>query len=158
MSPFFKAVGHREPEDPRKGIFQFAFQTEKEAFEAWHMEPEVMDNFNVFMTGVRGSRISWVDWWPVEALIFQDAVEDDDSVILVDIAGGVGHDIQALKRKFPHRRGRYILEDLPVVIDSITQLDEDIERVKYDFFTPQTIQGKYIVGMNSPESVFLTLC
>lgn len=154
MSPFFKAAGHREPEDPRNGIFQFAFQTEKEAFEAWHMAPEVMDNFNVFMTGVRGSRTSWVDWWPVEALVLHDAVDDDDSVILVDIAGGVGHDIQALKRKFPKQRGRYILEDLPVVIDSIKQLDEGIERVKYDFFTPQTVKGKYIVEMNSSGGVF----
>ncbi|KAI1502985.1 sterigmatocystin 8-O-methyltransferase [Biscogniauxia marginata] len=144
MSPFFKTTGYHQPEDPRKGIFQFASQTDKEAFEVWNMAPEVMTNFNIFMTGVRGSRPSWVEWWPVEAQIFQGAAEDDASVLLVDVAGGRGHDVQAFKDKFPNQKGRIVLEDLPVVIDDIKQLDGDIERVKYDFFTPQPILGARI--------------
>ncbi|RYP75811.1 hypothetical protein DL770_007328 [Monosporascus sp. CRB-9-2] len=130
-----------QPEDPRKGLFQYAFQTDKEAFESWHMAPDIMNNFNVCMTGIRGSRPSWVEWWPVEAQVFQGAVEADGNVLLVDIAGGRGHDVQAFKNKFPDQKGRLVLEDLPVVIDDIKQLDEDIERVKYDFFTPQPIIG-----------------
>ncbi|RYP04173.1 hypothetical protein DL764_004624 [Monosporascus ibericus] len=141
MSPFFKETGYRPPEDPRKGLFQYAFQTDKEAFESWHLTPDVMNNFNVCMTGIRGSRPSWVEWWPVEAKVFQGAEEADGNVLLVDIAGGRGHDVQAFKNKFPNQKGRLVLEDLPVVIDDIKQLDEDIERVKYDFFTPQPIVG-----------------
>ncbi|RYP35043.1 hypothetical protein DL768_011019 [Monosporascus sp. mg162] len=141
MSPFFKETGYRPPEDPRKGLFQYAFQTDKEAFELWHKIPDVMNNFNVCMTGIRGSRPSWVEWWPVEARIFQGFVEADGNVLLVDIAGGRGHDVQAFKNKFPNQKGRLVLEDLPAVIDDVKQLDEDIERVKYDFFTPQPIVG-----------------
>jgi len=67
-------------------------------------------------------------------------------VLLVDVAGGRGHDIQAFKKAFPNKKGRLVLEDLPAVIDDISELDEGIERVKYDFFTPQPIKGelKYI--------------
>jgi len=147
MHSFFREIGYRQPEDARKGIFQYAFNTDKEAFELWHTMPDVMDNFNTAMSGIRGSRPSWVEWWPVEERIFGDgAIVDDDAVLLVDVAGGRGHDIQAFKKAFPNKKGRLVLEDLPAVIDDISELDEGIERVKYDFFTPQPIKGelKYI--------------
>lgn len=144
MSSFFKETQYNQPEDPRKGLFQYAFGTDKEAFEYWSAQPEVMDNFNTCMTGIRGSRPSWIEWWPVESRIFStDVPIDENGVLLVDIAGGRGHDIQAFKTKFSGRKGRLVLEDLPAVIDDIQQLDQSIERIKYDFFKPQPIQGLY---------------
>ena len=62
------------------------------------------------------------------------------SALLVDVGGGRGHDILCFRNKFPGR-GRLVLEDLPAVIDDIKELDAGIERVKYDFFTPQIVKG-----------------
>jgi hypothetical protein len=140
MPSFFKGTNYRQPEDPLNGAFQHAFGTKREAFDYWHQFPEILDNFNTFMAGNRGSRPSWVEWWPVEEQVFKGAKLDEGSAVLVDIAGGRGHDVQAFKNKFPDK-GRLVVEDLPVVIDDIKELDAEIERVPYDFFTPQLIKG-----------------
>ena len=61
--------------------------------------------------------------------------------LFVDITGGRGHEVSQLKAKFPDAPGRFILEDLPVVIDDIKELDTSIERIKYDFFVSQPVKG-----------------
>lgn len=100
-----------------------------------------MNNFNLAMAGIRGSRPSWIEWWPVETRILREDI-NESAPLLVDIAGGRGHDVQAFHRKFPNHKGKLVLEDLPRVIDDIKELDSEIERVKYDLFTPQPIHGK----------------
>ncbi|KAL1603442.1 hypothetical protein SLS60_005029 [Paraconiothyrium brasiliense] len=140
MPAYFKKTAYSQPEDPRDGLFQYSFGTDKEIFEFWSSQPDVIDNFNTCMTGIRGSRPSWIEWWPVEQRILNEDLRDDPSeVLLVDVAGGRGHDVQAFGRKFEACKGRLVLEDLPAIIGDIKQLDERVERVEYDFFTPQTI-------------------
>lgn len=146
MPQFFKDTQYRQPEDPRKGLFQYTFGTDKTAFEYWSQMPAVMDNFNTCMTGIRGSRPSWIEWYPVEDCILKSGTSTNASdVLLVDIAGGRGHDVQAFGRKFSKYSGRLVLQDLPDVIGDIKSLDERIERVEYDFFTPQPIYGQYTI-------------
>ena len=79
--------------------------------------------------------------------MLQGVKEDDTAVLIVDVAGGRGHDLEAFRRKFPHAQGRMILQDLPSVIDDIQDLDSQIERMAHDMFLPQPIKGK-----NSPTS------
>ncbi|KAF2261350.1 sterigmatocystin 8-O-methyltransferase [Lojkania enalia] len=148
MPSYFKTNGYSTPKDPSNGPFQFAFNTNKNAFDYWHQNPSVAANFNTFMKGKRASRPSWADWWPVESLIFRAMELDTNRCLLVDVGGGRGHDVQSFKDKFPNR-GRLVVEDLPAVIDDIKELDNDIERVKYDFFTPQPVEGAriYFFGM-----------
>ncbi|KAF2865104.1 O-methyltransferase-domain-containing protein [Massariosphaeria phaeospora] len=140
MPSFFTQTQYRQPEDPRNGLFQHAFGTEKEAFEHWATQPHVLDNFNTCMTGIRGSRPSWIEWWPVHARILDVQLGTED-VLLVDVGGGRGDDVQAFGRKFADAKGRLVLEDRAVVIADIQQLDERVERVAHDFFTPQPITG-----------------
>ncbi|KAJ4345332.1 uncharacterized protein N0V89_011462 [Didymosphaeria variabile] len=142
MPAYFKKTAYRQPEDPRDGLFQYSFGTDKEAFEFWSLQPAVIDNFNTCMTGIRGSRPSWIEWWPVEQRILNEGLSNEPSeVLLVDVAGGRGHDVQAFGKKFEACKGRLVLEDLPAVIGDIKQLDERVERVEYDFFTSQPIVG-----------------
>ncbi|KAF2264003.1 O-methyltransferase [Lojkania enalia] len=141
MPMYFREKGFHQPEDATNGPFQYAFGTDKDPFSYWYEIPEALDVFNTFMTGNRGSRPSWVEWWPVEKEIFESMDDDENEVLLVDVGGGRGHDVHAFKNKFPDRKGRLVVEDLPAVIDDIKDLDERIERVKYDFLTPQPIKG-----------------
>ena len=92
------------------------------------------------MSGVRSARPNWMDWYPAQTQII-DAVQSEKDVLLIDVAGGRGHDLIAFRKRFPELQGRLILQDLPDVIDSVQSLDSSIERVKYDFFTPQPCKG-----------------
>ncbi|KAF1948224.1 O-methyltransferase [Byssothecium circinans] len=143
LPSFLKENGYRQPEDPRKGLFQYAFGTDEEAFEYWGKIPNVLDNFNTCMSGIRGSRPSWIEWWPVQERLLNgvETSKQGSEVLLVDVAGGRGHDVQAFGRKFNNTKGTLVLQDLPAVIDDIQHLDEGIRRMKYDFFTPQPIRG-----------------
>ena len=95
------------------------------------------------MTAQRAGRgEQWFDFFPVKSTIFQNFPTDDrDVILLVDIGGGVGHDLRAFKARFPKLPGRLVLQDLPHVINSITDIPDGIEPFKYDFFTPQPLQN-----------------
>lgn len=84
----------------------------------------------------------WFNFFPVESTISKDFPTDDkDAVLLVDIGGGVGHDLKAFNARFPTLRGRLVLQDLPQVIENNTDLPNAIEPLKYDMFTPQPLQN-----------------
>ena len=93
------------------------------------------------MTGNRGSRPSWIEWFPVEQNVLRGAKEDSDAVLVVDVAGGRGHDLEAFRRRFPDAKGRMVLQDLPSVISDINGLDSRIESMAHDMFLPQPIKG-----------------
>lgn len=65
--------------------------------------------------------------------------------MLVDVGGGRGHEAGAFKRsmgpEFPEG-GRVVLEDLPAVLEDAEKLEEGVEKVAYDFFTPQVVLGQ----------------
>jgi hypothetical protein len=48
-----------------------------------------------------------------------------------------------LRRKYPNAPGRLVLQDLPVVINAIQQLDPKIERMTHDFYTEQPVKGTF---------------
>lgn len=68
--------------------------------------------------------------------------DQDDSVLLVDIGGSIGHDLISFRQRYKEARGRLILQELPHVIKSAPSLDNHgIEKMSYDFFTPQPVKG-----------------
>ena len=101
-----------------------------------------MQTFNTYMTGNHDTRPSWIDWYPVEERLLKDAKADNAAVLMVDIAGGRGHYLAAFKDKFPHARGRMILQEVPNVIRDVQGLDSSIERMEHDMFEPQPVKGR----------------
>ena len=142
MPAYFKEKGYKCPTDPTSGAFQFAFDTELETFKYWTTKPNVLANFNTFMSGTRGARPSWVEWYPIQQHLLDGYENRPDSVLLVDIAGSIGHDIAAFRAKVQDVPGRLVLEDLPEVINSIQKLDSHIEARQHDFRTPQPVKGR----------------
>lgn len=121
------------------GPFQHAKQTSDDMFPWLVKQPQLMSHFNKFMSGQQAQRGDWFDRLPVQQMILDGA--DSHSVLLVDIGGGEGHDIQAFHRAFPDTPGRLVLQDLPPVIENIKELDGAIERQVYDFFAEQPVKG-----------------
>ena len=104
--------------------------------------PAMMSNFNNFMAGSLETRKDWFSTFPIDEILLNGARKDDpDSVLLIDIGGGEGHDIDAFHKRFPDAPGKLILQDLPPVIDNIKNLDSAIIRQKHDFFTEQPIKA-----------------
>lgn len=101
------------------------------------------------MTMPRGSPNDqkWFDYYPVASKL---QVASPSDVLLVDIGGGVGHDLIAFQKRYPDLPGQYIVQDIPVVIDSITSLPTGISAQKHDFFSPQPVKnakGYYLANV-----------
>ena len=82
------------------------------------------------------------DFYPVEERLGYDTQTDDNNaVFLVDVGGGLGHDLEELKFKHPRIRGRLVLQDQPEVIAQISKASHGIELTTHDFFTSQSVKG-----------------
>ncbi len=105
-------------------------------------DSSMMSNFNTFMTGSLETRKNWFSTFPVDEILLDGTrKEDSESVLLIDIAEGEGHDIEAFHKSYADVPGKLILQDLPPKIDNIKSLDSAVVRQKYDFFTEQPVKG-----------------
>jgi len=146
LPEYMKDTTYRNPSDPAGGPFQFAHDT-KDPFFPWLMGHEkYMTSFNQYMGGYRVGKPTWLDpgLYPIDSTLTLDTQgEAEKGVLIVDVGGGMGQDLQELKTKQPGVRGRMVLQDLPAVIDQIKDLDAGIERTPHDFFTTQPVAGVY---------------
>ncbi len=133
----------KNPTNPHNAPYQYAFRTQLPFFEHIRQFPERLRVFNSAMTVQRAGRgEDWFKFFPVESTISKNFPSDDkDAVLLVDVGGGVGHDLKAFKARFPELPGRLVLQDLPQVIENIATIPDGIEPLKHDMFTPQPIQN-----------------
>ncbi|MCJ1266694.1 hypothetical protein MMC22_006579 [Lobaria immixta] len=139
---YFRQNGYKSPGDAYSGPFQSAMGTKLHCFE-WLMEnPEHQKAFSNLMKATRLDRgDNWFEFFPTEERFSHHSVLDASKPLLIDIGGGLGHDLMAFKANYPNIVGRLILQDLPMVIDNIKEIGPGLETMKYDFFTPQPIKG-----------------
>ena len=115
--------------------------------------PALNANFNTFMQGNRLSKPFWGNWFPVEDRLLkgfrpQEGDQAGEGVLMVDVAGGLGHDLVSFKRRFPDAvtgtAAKLLLQDQKHVIEEVERnggLGEGIRCEVYDIFKPQPIQG-----------------
>ncbi|KAL8951243.1 MAG: hypothetical protein Q9222_002771 [Ikaeria aurantiellina] len=82
----------------------------------------------------------WFNIYPA-ATKFGDAHKNTDAVLLVDIGGGPGQELERFRANNPDIPGRCVLQDLPLTLRRIDKMPEGIEAMEHDFFTPQPIKG-----------------
>ena len=141
LPEYLKKTGYRCPKDSRSGPLQYAFDTDTPSFDLFASQSGVMENFNTFMTGVRGGRQSWVDWFPIEKQLLDDAADDEGAACMVDVGGGHGHNVIEVRDRFPSVPGRFIVQDLPSVIEEVGDSDARIETMGMNMFNPQPVKG-----------------
>jgi len=136
---YFELNGYKNPEDAYNAPFQLAYNTKSHYFEWLSQNPTIQEVFNSVMTQSQQYRgADWFKIYPVQQML----QVSPDRVLLVDIGGGVGHDIMAFKKHFPDLPGKLVLQDLPQVIDTIKEpLPEGITAIGYNMFEPQPISG-----------------
>lgn len=153
---YFKANGYRLPRGMTDGPFQFAHATTEDCYTYWSRQPGVMENFSVFMQGLFGtpSRLGWTDWFLVQEICLNGFNSAKGEYCFVDVGGGKGHEAELVLKKYPDSKGKFVVEDLPFVINDITDLDPRIERLPHDFTKEQPIKGTY--GRNLPSFRVIT--
>lgn len=138
MPEYLEQHGFQSPDDAYDGPFQYANQTKLYYFEWLSAHPREQSAFNTVMSISRmGRGEEWFEFFPIEEKLHVTRNEP----LLVDIGSGVGHDLVALKSKFPGLAGTLIAQDLPVVIENLKDLPLGIEAMGHDFFTPQPVKG-----------------
>ena len=131
------------PSSKRDTAFQYAFGTKLPFFKWLEQRPARLRVVNSAMTIQRTGRSDgdhWFTYYPVESSIMDELpAADFNSVLLVDVGGGVGHDMIAFKQHFPTSTGRLVLQDLGHVVENVDNLPDGVEIMEHDFFTDQPI-------------------
>jgi hypothetical protein len=140
---WLKANDYITPSANDSTAHQFANKTDLNYFE-YMQSISQGTQFNNHMLGYFTGRPAWVEekLFPANERIVKGARQDRDSVMLVDVGGGIGHYIDQFRVRFPDVPGRLVLQDLPAVVDSVQSLHPSIEKMAHDFFTEQQIKGK----------------
>lgn len=76
------------------------------------------------------------------SILESNPVHSDDSVVMVDVGGGVGQVLELVMKENPSVKGRFILQDLGPIIEQARKKNPAFEVMAYDFFEPQPVQGK----------------
>ena len=143
INEYFRRFGYKCPTDSLNGPFQWVLNTKLPYFEWIHESPEMMGDFNTLMQGMRSTRKHWVDWFPVDKELFNGFAGGKNDVLMVDLGGGRGHDLERFLADFPDAKGHLVLQDLPATISDVKELSDGITTVAHDFFTPQPVKGKF---------------
>ncbi|KAL9051964.1 MAG: hypothetical protein Q9162_005687 [Coniocarpon cinnabarinum] len=142
MPSFLEAV-RSEKANGSSQLNPFEFTYGKPMFEYFRSNSQHKEAFDNFMAGRRKSvRQPWFQTFPI-AQIYQagTTTQTRESVFIVDIGGGSGHDLVDLKNAVPNLQGRCILQDLPETLSSIDRPLSNIEKVPLNFFEQEPVKG-----------------
>ncbi|KAL5342739.1 S-adenosyl-L-methionine-dependent methyltransferase [Aspergillus crustosus] len=144
LPEFLRTHNHQLIEGATSGPWQYGTNNPELIWNWIAQDPSRIEIINSFMAADRGSRPPWVEWFPVQERVIEPfAVEKEEDVFLVDVAGGRGHDIRTFQEKFPGVRGRFVLEDLGHVVEQSVE-GLEVEKVVFDLFKPQPVIGARI--------------
>jgi hypothetical protein len=86
-----------------------------------------------------------LDYYPVEERLISGASRSDngeEAVLLVDVGGGTGHDVNGLREAFGDRLpGKLVLQDRPEIIEHAVLNGEADVKMAHDFLTEQPVKG-----------------
>ncbi|KAF2712665.1 methyltransferase B [Pleomassaria siparia CBS 279.74] len=116
--------------------FQQALKTDLAPFDWMRQHPEQMKSLGHAMATQREEQ--WIEHYDVLTEI-GSFVPASDSALLVDVGGGFGQQAVAFAKRFPHAKGRVVVQDIPETLDRAQPIP-DIEFQVQDFFTPQQIK------------------
>ncbi|KAI3559148.1 hypothetical protein CABS01_02474 [Colletotrichum abscissum] len=137
MPEYFSKTDYTNPQDSSYTVFQYAHRWDGDLWSYYQAHPKQQEQFSTIQQTISGLHPAWTEIFPVERLMEGD---DAQTPLLVDVGGSTGHDVLKFHSIYPETASRLYLEDLGSVVDQAV-LPEGVNRVSYDFFTPQPIRG-----------------
>ena len=143
LPSFLARTGYRSPIESARCPFQDGVKTEEVLFDWLPKHPEFFQNFTLFMTGMREGRPTWLDFFPFDEQLLKgfEARGNSDEVIIVDVGGGIGNEVEQIKRKYPQITGKFVLQDKPDTVQQALKIS-GMQVMPHDFFAPQPIEGQ----------------
>ncbi|KAI1869727.1 uncharacterized protein JN550_005708 [Neoarthrinium moseri] len=146
LPKFIRETGYQNPEDPNKCSWHFGHNTDLNPFPWLRANPEHMQYFLPWMATQREGLPIFLDTMNVNDEFWKKA--NDSTPLFVDVGGALGHQCIAVRKRYQDLQGRVILQEQGFIIDQVEShpLPEfkNVETMRYDFFTPQPIQGARI--------------
>lgn len=140
LPEYLKAHGYKNPTNGLDSPWQAGFSTTDHPFVWLQSHPEHFGLFMNWMPLERHGLPEFVDVFPFEQQIGQNTT--DDTVLFVDIGSALGSQSVLVRNRFPHLKGRVIIQDQQHVIDAWqANAQPGIGSQVYDFFTPQPVKG-----------------
>ncbi|KAM3450323.1 hypothetical protein MY3296_006211 [Beauveria thailandica] len=110
-------------------------------FYTWlETHPTQQGAFHRFMEAQFATLPTWLDAVDFASELGGADLGSAEHVVFVDVGGGNGQQIAALKEKFPGLKGRAILQDRPEVLERALKVD-GMEKMSYDYLTEQPVKN-----------------
>ena len=158
MPHFLASIKYQNPSSYDDSAFQYGHRTKLGFWEYLKADPERARLFNSGMQSLAtiGNVKNSAGPYPFEEQLKNEEIRTDDVAIL-DIGGGRGQMLEAVKTAFPTLNGRMILQDVDDVIEDAKSrgLPDYVEPMAVSFFEPQPIEGKQFEA--SDISPFLSI-
>ncbi|KAL9090484.1 MAG: hypothetical protein Q9165_005245 [Trypethelium subeluteriae] len=140
LPKFLSDTKYQNPYDVMNSPFQRAFQIDEPPF-LWVLKhPYHLDNANKWMSVQREGSNEWPDAFNFEAECCAGSTISPETPVFVDVGGGIGHQCQLFKDRYPNIQGRVVLQDQPPMIAQALPLP-GVEKSAHDFWTPEPIKG-----------------
>lgn len=137
-----KCLHHNDMSAPKEARQTPFFFAQSATLFQWLKEnPQQRKFFDSYM-GFR--RIQTLPWYKVFLITDQFTTglrSDPCAVLIVDVGGSHGHDLVKFKKQYPGLPGKFVLQDLPAAIDSLSGDLSGIEPMVYNFYDPQPVKG-----------------
>ena len=142
LPEFLASKGWKEHDSYQDGPFQLGAHTELGFWEYIQEDPQRTRMFNAGMRSqitVGHGPLSGA--YPFGQELAGKCAEDE--VLIVDVGGGRGQSLEAIKNDYPELKGRFVLQDLEHVINNAKPqgLASFVEPVVGSFFDRQRIRG-----------------
>ncbi|KAL2063150.1 hypothetical protein VTL71DRAFT_6222 [Oculimacula yallundae] len=148
LPEYFRTHQQEDLYDLKKSPYAWAVGMEgHDYYEAISSDPKKLHNFNFTMaTSEAVTPILGMFPW---ASVKEQVEADQSRAFIVDIGGGRGQLLTAIQKEAPAGFGaKMILQDRPDVLASLTADDvPGIEKMSYDFYTPQPIKNAHFYVM-----------
>ncbi|TVY27243.1 O-methyltransferase [Lachnellula hyalina] len=142
LPEYFRTHKQEDLYDLNKSPYAWAVGMEGQSYyDAISSDPRKLHNFDFTMaTSEQVTPILGMFPW---ASMKEQVEADTSRAFVVDIGGGRGQLLKAIQKEAPNGFGaKMILQDRPDVLASLTAADTPgIEKMPYDFFTPQPVKS-----------------
>ena len=152
MPQFLESTHHQNPTDYHRGAFQHGHRTELGLFEYMTETRERVKTFDSAMQSLAMIHDAGrsAGSFPFDKGLNPAEIRDT-YVVIVDVGGGRGQALKAIREAYPSLKGRMVLQDVPEVIEDAkaSGLPGFIEPMAASFFEAQPVKGKEIRGQIS---------